>query len=44
MITHDPLHRSGPAEFPHPAPTLGENAQAHKRGKDDKREAWGTSA
>jgi len=31
MITHDPLHRSGQGELPHPAPTLGENAQAHKR-------------
>jgi hypothetical protein len=31
MITHDPLHRSGPAELPHPAPTLGEDAQAHER-------------
>ena len=31
MITHDPLHRSGQAELPHPAPTLGEDAQAHER-------------
>jgi hypothetical protein len=31
MIAHDPLHRSGRAELPHPAPTLGNNAQAHKR-------------
>ena len=31
MIAHDPLHRSGQAELPHPAPTLGENAQAYKR-------------
>jgi hypothetical protein len=26
-----PLHRSGQAELPHPAPTLGEDAQAHER-------------
>jgi hypothetical protein len=25
------LHRSGQAELPHPAPTLGEDAQAHER-------------
>ena len=31
MITHDPLHRAGRAELPHPAPTLGEHAQAHER-------------
>jgi hypothetical protein len=31
MIAHDPLHRSGRAELPHPAPTLGEDAQAHER-------------
>src|SRR5580693_2269809 len=31
MIAHDPLHRSGQAELPHPAPTLGEDAQAHER-------------
>jgi hypothetical protein len=31
MIAHDPLHRSGRAELPHPAPTLGNNAQAHER-------------
>src|ERR1700722_16070761 len=30
-IAHDPLHRSGQAELPHPAPTLGEDAQAHER-------------
>src|SRR5438309_1132951 len=26
-----PLHRSGRAELPHPAPALGEDAQAHER-------------
>src|SRR6266481_4995272 len=31
MITHDPLHRSGRAGLPHPAPTLGDDAQAHER-------------
>ena len=31
MITHGPLHRSGRAELPHPAPTLGKDAQAHER-------------
>src|SRR5690242_5561164 len=31
MIAHDPLHRSGQAELPHPAPTLGDDAQAHER-------------
>src|SRR5580700_8839804 len=31
MIAYDPLHRSGRAELPHPAPTLGEDAQAHER-------------
>ena len=31
MIAHNPLHRSGQAELPHPAPTLGDNAQAHER-------------
>jgi len=31
MIAHNPLHRSGRAELPHPAPTLGDNAQAHER-------------
>ena len=31
MITHDPLLRSGRAELPHPAPTLGDDAQAHER-------------
>src|SRR6267143_1238817 len=43
MIAHDPLHRSGQAELPHPAPTLGEDAQAHE-GKDDKHEPVGTIA
>ena len=28
MVTHGPLHRSGRAELPHPAPTLGGDAQA----------------
>jgi hypothetical protein len=31
MIAHNPLHRSGRAELPHPAPTLGNDAQAHER-------------
>jgi len=31
MIAPDPLHRSGRAELPHPAPTLGEDAQVHER-------------
>ena len=31
MIAHNPLLRSGRAELPHPAPTLGNNAQAHER-------------
>jgi hypothetical protein len=31
MIAHDPLHRAGRAALPHPAPTLGNNAQAHER-------------
>lgn len=30
MVTHGPLHRSGRAELPHPAPTLGGEAQALK--------------
>ena len=30
MIAHDPLHRSGRAALPHPAPTLGDDAQAHE--------------
>jgi hypothetical protein len=38
MIAHDPLHRSGRAELPHPAPTLGEDVQAHERIRDDKHE------
>src|ERR1700692_274499 len=29
-IRDHPLHRSGRAALPHPAPTLGNNAQAHK--------------
>ena len=31
MIAHDPLHRSGRAELPHPAPTLGEDAKTLAR-------------
>src|SRR5215469_15866246 len=31
MIAHDPLPRSGRAELPHPAPTLGRDARAHER-------------
>src|SRR5215472_16360934 len=31
MIAHNPLHRSGRAELPHPAPTLGKDAQAYER-------------
>src|SRR5437867_8236802 len=31
MVTHNPLHRSGRAALPHPAPALGDDAQAHKR-------------
>jgi hypothetical protein len=31
MIAHNPLHRFGRAELPHPTPTLGVHAQAHKR-------------
>ncbi len=31
MIAHDPLHRSGQVELPHPAPTSGDDAQAHER-------------
>src|SRR4029077_21248110 len=30
-MAHDPLHRSGRAALPHPAPTLGEDAEAHER-------------
>jgi hypothetical protein len=30
MIAHDPLHRSGQAELPHPAPTLSKNAPSHE--------------
>src|ERR1700736_3969094 len=29
-ITEYPLHRSGRAALPHPAPTLGNDAQAHE--------------
>ena len=28
MVTHNPLHRSGRADFPHPAPALGDDAEA----------------
>src|SRR3989442_956685 len=31
MVTHDPLHRSGRAALPHPAPTLGHDAKANER-------------
>jgi hypothetical protein len=31
MITHSPLHRAGRAALPHPASTVGKNAQAHER-------------
>ena len=30
-IAEHPLHRSGRAALPHPAPTLGDDAQAHER-------------
>src|SRR5437667_12051237 len=30
MIAHDPLHRSGRAALPHPAPALGKYAQSHE--------------
>lgn len=30
MIAHNPLHRSGRAVLPHPAPTLGDDAEAHE--------------
>jgi len=36
MIAHDPLHRSGRAELPHPAPTLGEDAKTLGEDKDDR--------
>lgn len=31
LIAEHPLHRSGRAALPHPAPTLGNNAKAHER-------------
>jgi hypothetical protein len=31
MIAHNPLHRSGQADFPHPAPTSGNDAHATQR-------------
>ena len=31
MVTHDPLHGSGRAEFPHPALTSGTDAKALQR-------------
>ena len=31
MITHNPLHRSVRAEFPHTAPALGDDAHALQR-------------
>src|SRR6202043_892129 len=30
IIADHPLHRSGRAALPHPAPTLGDDAQAHE--------------
>lgn len=30
-IADHPLHRSGRAALPHPAPTLGDDAEAHER-------------
>ena len=30
MFAHNPLHGSGQAEFPHPAPALGEDAHARQ--------------
>src|SRR6202043_3464245 len=30
IIAEHPLHRSGRAALPHPAPTLGDDAQAHE--------------
>ena len=30
-LARHPLHRSGRAELPHPAPTLGDNAKTHER-------------
>jgi len=29
MVTHNPLHRSGCAGLPHPAPPLGHDVQAY---------------
>ena len=31
MIAYDPLHRSGRAALPHPAPALGDDAEANER-------------
>jgi hypothetical protein len=31
MIAHNPLHRSGRAALPHPAPALGDDAEANER-------------
>jgi len=31
VVTHGPLHRSGRAELPHPAPTLGTDAETLER-------------
>lgn len=31
MISHDPLHRSGRAALPHPAPALGGDGEAGER-------------
>ena len=30
MVTHNPLHRSGRAALPHPAPTWGDDAEANE--------------
>src|SRR5919197_5150034 len=30
MVSHNPLHRSGRAALPHPAPTLGDDAEANE--------------
>jgi hypothetical protein len=35
MIAHDPLHRSGRAELPHPAPTLGKRRPSAREDKVD---------
>jgi len=40
MIAHGPLHRSGRADLPHPAPALGDNAEAHQRVGMTDRSRW----